>query len=80
MLLPQLSNSTEAVRFVETNLDWEGKLLLRINLGQGWKPIMGMLSGHYDLDFTQGKDRTASKKLSEQVRQCIIISVRYEAL
>ncbi|GMH75764.1 hypothetical protein TL16_g06867 [Triparma laevis f. inornata] len=66
MLLPQLSNSTEAVRFVETNLDWEGKLLLRINLGQGWKPIMGMLSGHYDLDFTQGKDRTASKKLSEQ--------------
>ncbi|GMH80133.1 hypothetical protein TrST_g12153 [Triparma strigata] len=66
MLLPQLSSATEAVRFVESNLDWEGKLLLRIALGQGWKPIMGMLSGHYDLDFTQGKDRTASKKLSEQ--------------
>lgn len=66
LLLPQMSSSQEAVRFVETNLDWEGKLLLRIGLGQGWKPIMGMLGGHYDLDFTNGKDRTAAKKLSEQ--------------
>jgi hypothetical protein len=66
MLLPQMCSSKEAVRLVETNLDWEAKLRLRIVLGQGWKPVMGALSGHYDLDFTNGKDRLAAKKLSEQ--------------
>lgn len=66
ILLPQMCSSTEAVRLVETNLKWKDKLRLRIILGQGWKPIMGALSGHYDLDFTNGKDRLAAKKLSEQ--------------
>jgi hypothetical protein len=66
MLLPQMCSSVEAVRLVESNLDWEEKLRLRIMLGQGWKPVMGMLSGHYDLDMSEGKDRLAAKKLSEQ--------------
>ena len=66
MLLPQMSSSQEAVRLIETNMSWKEKLKLRINMGQGWKPVMGMLSGHYDLDFSDRHDRIAAKKLSEQ--------------
>lgn len=62
-ILPQMVNEDHALRFIETNLEDSGKLLLRVKIGQLYNSYVGLHTGHYLIDLKQMEQKNGARRL-----------------
>lgn len=63
-MLPQIVNSEQRVRFLDSLLDSTGKLALRVKLGQMYNCLLGLPTGHYTFDLREKHDRNLGRALA----------------
>eukprot|EP00752_Nemacystus_decipiens_P009587 g8565.t2 len=68
-LLPCLASSYECASFIDSNLDYRQKFMLRFMFGGAWGPMMGLPSGHYSLDMHNPRDRLTASKIAAVANQ-----------
>lgn len=62
-ILPQIVNEEQAIKFIDTNLDEDGKFALRIKLGPLYGAFVGLSTGHYALDLRVHYMRNGGRRL-----------------
>lgn len=62
-ILPQIVNEEQAIKFIDTNLDDDGKLALRVKLGPLYGAFVGLSTGHYALDLRVHYMRNGGRRL-----------------
>lgn len=63
-MLPQMSNTQEACRFLAQNLKFDDIVKLRLRMGFKFKAITGNACGHYFLDLSNSADRAIARKIA----------------
>lgn len=63
-MLPQIVNSEQRVRFLDSLLDNSGKLSLRVRMGQMYNCLLGLPTGHYTFDLKEKLDRNLGRALA----------------
>jgi hypothetical protein len=63
-MLPQIVNAEQRVRFLDTVLGDEGKIALRVKMGQMYNCLLGLSTGHYTFDLKEKDDRNLGRALA----------------
>lgn len=63
-MIPQIVNSEQRVRFLDTLLDGNGKISLRVKMGQMYNCLLGLPTGHYTFDLKEKQDRNLGRALA----------------
>lgn len=63
-ILPQLVTSEHCTKLIEHNLDDQGKLELRLLMGDMFNALIGFPTGHYSFDMKKSSHRQFARKLA----------------
>jgi len=63
-ILPQIVNEEQTNRFLDQNLNDQGKFALRVKMGPLYNAFVGLPTGHYFVDLHKTLDRMGSKRLA----------------
>lgn len=63
-IMPQIVNEEQVNRFLDQNLNDDGKLALRVRMGPLYNAFVGLPTGHYFIDFSSTLHIMGAKRLA----------------